>query len=352
MRPAALLLRMGGFVVLAVAGGIAAAASSPITIPTGSQFTGHFKACVITPGFPCPPEGVMIQVNTTPPQNGASGYSLDAWLISDATGEIVSLGNNFPFWIATEKDSGKQWGVFGYNGLLQGFPFPVNSGFFGAVPAKATFSVNFRNTGLPFTFQQSPENSVSINLDSANKRYGDGSLTTSVVFPREVTVPTGGEFTGHFNARIPTPGFECPPAGLLLEVFTEPPEDEAGYSLEAWLISDATGEVYAIPDRFSFWIATEAGSGEKMGIFGYDGLNSSFPFPSAAGFFGHNPAAGTFSVKFRNTGFPFTFRQSPEIGVSVDLVSGDTHFSVVTNSVTVRGDAPRPVFRIEDPHSH
>ena len=51
-------------------------------------------------------------------------YTLEVWLISNTTGETISMGTNFPFWVSTDVTTGEQIGIFGYDGLAQGFPVP------------------------------------------------------------------------------------------------------------------------------------------------------------------------------------------------------------------------------------
>jgi hypothetical protein len=120
-------------------------------------------------------------------------YTLEVWLISNTTGETISMGTNFPFWVSTDVTTGEQIGIFGYDGLAQGFPFPTDSGFFGNIPQPSTFSVKFKNTGLPFTFWTAPQGSVTIDLDSGNT--GSGQPVNSVLFdgksprPRPVGEP-------------------------------------------------------------------------------------------------------------------------------------------------------------------
>jgi hypothetical protein len=168
MRASGLLICLARVISLSIGFGVAEAGT--VTIQTGGEFTATAAACIpILSIFQCPTQGLMLAVNVMPPTSAVSGFGIEASLISDVTGEVVLIGNNFPFWISTYY-TGELMGIFGYNGLLDGFPFPVNSGFFGANPATATFSVRFRNTGFPFTFWESPERSIVINLDSGNYR--------------------------------------------------------------------------------------------------------------------------------------------------------------------------------------
>jgi hypothetical protein len=170
----------------------------------------------------------MLQVNFVVPPGGVNSSSIAAWLISDATGQVIPIPENFWTFIATNADTGEQYGVFGYNGLLQGFPLPTDAGFWGTNPAKATFSVRFENLGVPFTLLDSPQKSVFANLDSNNTRFP--VVTNSVIFPAKVTVATGEEFTAHASACSPFPQFPCPPQTLTISLFTEPPADGArGY---------------------------------------------------------------------------------------------------------------------------
>jgi hypothetical protein len=172
--------------------GVAQAGS--ITVPSGAEFVANFQACVTAvPSFRCPPQALMLAVDTVDPANGSSGYSLEAWLISTATGQFAAIGDNFVFWISTINGTGERLGIFGYNGLSAGFPFPNDPGFWGPTPSTATFSVLYRNTGLPFTFWHSPETSVIANADSAGSRWAVAANSVTLI-PEVAPVPETSSF--------------------------------------------------------------------------------------------------------------------------------------------------------------
>jgi len=159
------------------------AQAGTITVPTSGKFLANFDACHPTlTYFTCPPVALMLSITTDEPVGGPSGYSIRAWLISDQSGQRIPMGDNFPFWISTNISTSERQGIFGYNGLGEGFPFPEDPAFWGADPRQATISVEFENTGLPFMFAFSPENSVIANFDlDPSIRWG-GMPTKFVTF--------------------------------------------------------------------------------------------------------------------------------------------------------------------------
>jgi hypothetical protein len=142
----------------------------PITIYTGGEFIANANVCIPMPDFVCPPLAVMLEVRTQLPQDGTAGYSLEAWLISDVTGQMLALPDKFEYGLVYSQNWEPVCGAFPYNGRWSGFPFPA--GFFGPHPQTDTFSILFKNTGKPFSFYSSPEQSVTINLDSGARRWG------------------------------------------------------------------------------------------------------------------------------------------------------------------------------------
>ena len=148
-----------------------------------------------------------------------------------------------------------------------------------------------------------------------------------------ITVPSGGQFIASANACINIGSFSCPPEALMLAVYTQPTAGIAGYSLQAWLISGATGASYPIANNFVYFITSGS---ITAGIFGYNGLAAGFPFPSDPTFFGPNPATSTISILFQNTGLPFTFYADQLVdSITIDLDSNGTRWAVTTNSAAI-----------------
>ena len=86
--------------------------------PAADLRLGYMRVPRCTRILCVPPQAIMLEVDTQPTAS-TSGYSLEAWLISD--GIVVPLGSNFDYSIKTN-NAGQQWGVFGYSGLMAGFP--------------------------------------------------------------------------------------------------------------------------------------------------------------------------------------------------------------------------------------
>jgi hypothetical protein len=171
-----------------------------------------------------------------------------------------------------------------------------------------------------------------------------GILLPGLAFSSPITVPTGGEFIASSNSCIVY--FACPEDAVMASVFTQPTAGTAGYSLQAWLISDATGTNYALPNNF-FLYELLSGPSSEIGFFGYNGLMAGFPFPSDPAFFGPDPVTSTFSMLFQNTGLPFTFLSDQmDQSIQFNLISGGwEHSSLPTNSASMLpgpSSAPEP----------
>ena len=158
-----------------------------------------------------------------------------------------------------------------------------------------------------------------------------------------ITIPTGGEFTASADACLAIPGFVCPPQALMTLVHTQLTGSTSGYGLEASLISNTTGATVPIDDKFLFVVITSAQTGEQTGAFEYNGLWAGFPFPTD--FFGPNPATAGFSVRFKNTGLPFTFvGESPDDNVWFNLDSNNIRWAVTTKSLDSSVPEPGSVY--------
>lgn len=180
---------LGGLFAVTLLGVIGPAHANPITVPTGAEFIANFPACINALAFVCPASGVLLDIDTTAQNFETLGYAIEAFLISDANGQVISIGSNaFLFRVLTNGSTGELLGNFTYfTGVSDSFPFPSSDDFWGSNPSGATFSVLYRNTGLPFTFLSSPDESVYVNLDSAGGHWEVTTNSVTFVVPEAVT---------------------------------------------------------------------------------------------------------------------------------------------------------------------
>ncbi len=178
-----------GWAILTILGVTPRAHANLITVPTGAEFVGNFPACINAFSFVCPAKGVSVEIDTTVQNYKTLGYSIEAFLISDADGQVIPIGSNdFLFRVLTSGSTGEPQGNFTYlTGVSDSFPFPSSGNFWGSNPSGATFSVLYRNTGLPFTFLSSPEESVWVNLDSAGEHWAVTTISVTFVAPEAAT---------------------------------------------------------------------------------------------------------------------------------------------------------------------